>query len=82
MLCLRGASYTVMQTFLNGQNMIVNTVWSVSIKSMFHMVFSLKLAHILQLRYCLFMFSHQSTVWALTWEKILTIPKSLNNCVI
>jgi len=46
----------VLQPFLTSQNMIVNTVRSVSIKSMFHMVFSLKLAYILQFIHCLLIF--------------------------
>jgi len=55
MLCLRRTSYTVLQAIFTGENMIVNTLWSVSIKSMFHMVFSLKLAYILEFRNCLLM---------------------------
>ena len=46
----------MLQPIFTGENMFVNTVWSVSIKSMFHMVFSSKLAYILEFRYCLLMF--------------------------
>ena len=42
--------FNVLQPIFTGENMIVNTVWSVSIKSMFHMVFSLKLAYISKIK--------------------------------
>jgi len=69
----------VLQPFFTSQNMIVNTVWSVSIKFMFHMVFSLKLAYILQFRYCLFfVFKSKLDVF----EKNACLPPRVPPCAL